>query len=211
MTPAPTEPTIVEVFADVVCPFTHIAILELVTERERRGRDDVVFRLRAWPLELVNGELQPRDLITEEIAELRRAVAPERFRGFDPGLFPMSSLPALSLAEHAYRDGLPTGEQLSLALRRALFEEGRDVSDPDVLAGLARTFGLDAPDPADAAAVRSDLAEGRERGVVGSPHFFVGGSSYFAPSVDVSEVAGRIVVTRDEEGYDEIIRACFGA
>ena len=189
MTSAATEPKIVEVFADIVCPFTHVAILELVTERERLGRDDVVFCLRAWPLEPVNDELQPRDLITEEIAELRRAVAPERFRGFEPELFPMSSLPALALAAHAYRDGVRTGEQLSLALRRALFEEGRDVSDPDVLAGLARAFGLDAPDPADDAAVRSDLAEGRERGVVGSPHFFVGGSSYFAPSVETLDAA----------------------
>ena len=92
---------VIEVFADVVCPFTHVGLKRLVAYRKKRGRDDVVLEVHAWPLELVNGELVPRDLLVEEVAELRAGVAPELFAGFDPTLFPMTSLPAFALAARA--------------------------------------------------------------------------------------------------------------
>ena len=44
-----------EVWADVTCPFTHVGLHRLVDERDRQGRDDLHLRVRAWPLELVNG------------------------------------------------------------------------------------------------------------------------------------------------------------
>ena len=44
----------IEVWADVWCPFAHIGIRRLVEERDRRG-SEVHLRVRAWPLELVNG------------------------------------------------------------------------------------------------------------------------------------------------------------
>ena len=37
---------------------------------------------------------------------------------------------------------MTTGEAVSLALRSALFEEGLDVSQPDVLSSIARSFGV---------------------------------------------------------------------
>src|SRR5262245_18171405 len=56
------EPTrLIEVFADVVCPFTHVGLRRLVGYRERAQREDVAIRVRAWPLELVNGEEVPRE------------------------------------------------------------------------------------------------------------------------------------------------------
>jgi len=76
--------TVIEVFADVLCPFTHVGLKRLIAYRDEMGRDDVVLEVHAWPLELVNGELLPRDLLVEEIAELRARVAPELFAGFDP-------------------------------------------------------------------------------------------------------------------------------
>jgi predicted DsbA family dithiol-disulfide isomerase len=56
---------VLEVFADVLCPFTHVGLRRLISERARRGRDDVVVRVRAWPLELVNGEPLSAALVTD--------------------------------------------------------------------------------------------------------------------------------------------------
>ena len=51
-----TEPrATIEVFADVWCPFTHVGLREVAAMRQRLGRSDLVIRVRAWPLELVNG------------------------------------------------------------------------------------------------------------------------------------------------------------
>jgi hypothetical protein len=38
---------VLEVFADVWVPFTHVVLRRLVEQRARLGRDDVVVRVRA--------------------------------------------------------------------------------------------------------------------------------------------------------------------
>src|SRR4029450_6217982 len=127
---ASVEPApLIEVFADVVCPFTHVGLRRLVAYREQMHREDVAIRVRAWPLELVNKEPVPRQLLVEEVAELRQTVARDLFTAFNPQLFPMSSLPALALAASAYRIDLQSGERVSLALREGLFEESRDLTN----------------------------------------------------------------------------------
>jgi predicted DsbA family dithiol-disulfide isomerase len=199
----------IEVYADVLCPFTHVGIQRLFSARDELGRPDVAFRLRAWPLELVNGELTSRELLVEEIGELRATIAPDLFDGFDPELFPMSTLPALALAERAYRHDLRVGEQMSRALREALFEQGADVGSAEVLAVMAEQHGIDAAAESDRAAVRADLAQGRERGVVGSPHFFVHGRGYFCPTLDIERVDGRLRISFDEEAFTSFVRECF--
>ena len=45
----------VEVFADVLCPFTHVGLHTLIDRRGERGLAEPLLRIRAWPLELVNG------------------------------------------------------------------------------------------------------------------------------------------------------------
>lgn len=59
-TSADSEVRVVEVFADITCPFTHVGLRRLVRHRESVGRNDVVLRVRAWPLELVNDEPPPK-------------------------------------------------------------------------------------------------------------------------------------------------------
>jgi predicted DsbA family dithiol-disulfide isomerase len=202
-------PEVIEVFADVVCPFTHVGLRRLVAARAQMHREAVAIHLRAWPLEQVNGEQVPPDLLVEEIAELRNTVAPDLFTGFDPQLFPMSTLPALALAATAYRIDLTRGERVSLALRAALFEEGRDITDP---AELLRIGQL--PTSADLRAgeddVRADLEEGRARGVIGSPHFFVDGRGFFCPSLTVERDDGRLSISFDADEFEEFIDRCFG-
>lgn len=201
---------VVEVFADLCCPFTHVGLRRFVEVRERLGRRDVDLVVRAWPLELINGvPLDPR-LVAEEIAELRQSVAPELFRGFTPERFPATSLPGLELAAAAYRRSTATGEAVSLELRDLLFEQGVDVSMDVVLDEVAGRHGLRV-EARDRESVRADLAEGGRRGVVGSPHFFTAAGGFFCPSLEVSrDDQGRLRVTADEEGFDTFIRACIG-
>jgi 2-hydroxychromene-2-carboxylate isomerase len=199
---------LIEVFADVVCPFTHVGLRRLVAHRAQMHRDDVAIRVRAWPLELVNGEQVPQALLVEEVAELRQTVASDLFTAFDPERFPMSSLPALALAATAYRSDLKRGEQVSLALREALFEEGRDLTDPTELLQIGQLRTLDDIRSGEAE-VRADHAEGRARGVIGSPHFFVDGEGFFCPTLAIERVGGHLSISFDTEGFDEFIERCF--
>ena len=198
----------IEVYADVVCPFTHVGLRRLVAARRELGRDDA-FRIRAWPLELVNGAPLASELVVEEVGELHRLVAPELFAGLDARAFPTTSLPALALAASAYRQDMRTGESVSLALRDALFERGEDISDPGVLAALADAHGVAAPGPDAAELVLAEWAEGQTRGVIGSPHFFVSGRDFFCPALDITRVDGHLRISADVEGFAEFIASCF--
>jgi predicted DsbA family dithiol-disulfide isomerase len=199
----------VEVYADIVCPFTHVRLRRLFALREEMERPDVAIRVRAWPLEIVNGERAARDLLREEIDELRAGVAPDLFGGFEPTLFPMSSLPALALVERAYRHDLRTGEGMSSGLRDALFEHGADVGSADVLASIAAQHGIDPADESDHASVLADHAAGRARGVTGSPHFFVHGRGFFCPTLEIERVDDRLNISFDAEAFTAFIRTCF--
>jgi predicted DsbA family dithiol-disulfide isomerase len=207
--PTPKVGKVIDVFADVVCPFTHVGLSFLASYREEFGRSDVLLRIRAWPLELVNGEPLGRELLAEEIAELRAHIAPDLFAGFDPALFPMTSLPALALAARAYRVDLRRGEQVSMALRKALFEEGRNISDPGELGAIARAFDLSPPEAEDEVAVRADWDDGKARGVIGSPHFFVGQRAFFCPSLEIERVDGHLHIAIDRTAFSRFVDHCF--
>ena len=197
-------PTI-EVFADVVCPFTHLSLRRIVDQRAQLERADVVIRVRAWPLELVNGEPVSRELATEEVDELRAQVAPDLFTGFDPSTWPTTSMPAFAVVAGAYAIGEERGERLSLALRTELFERGRDISDGAELSRIAADEGTALPDLSDESAARRDWAEGKERGVLGSPHYFMGDDEYFCPAFDIERVDGHLAINPDPAGFEAFL------
>jgi hypothetical protein len=97
-----------EVFADIACPFTHVGLHRFAALRASLGRDRPLLRVRAWPLELVNGEPLRGDEVAPKVAALRRSVAPDGFAGFDAALFPTSTRPALASVAAAYRMSAPT-------------------------------------------------------------------------------------------------------
>ena len=204
-----TEP-IIEVFADIWCPFAHVGLRAIDTQRARAGRSDVAIRVRAWPLELVNGTPQDPVAAKEHADDLRNQVAPDLFADLDVERFPTSTLEALALANRAYRTNLGLGERVSFALRNALFEEGRDISDPLVLEDLADDLGVDMPDESDRAAVLADWDEGRRRGVLGSPHFYCGDTDVFCPSLDISkDSVGGLSVVRDASRLTAFVERCL--
>jgi len=201
--------TVIEVFADVACPFTHVGLRRFVARRAELGRDDVTLRVRAWPLEIVNGQPLDPQFIGEEIDCIRRQIAPALFQGFTQAAFPTSSLPALTLAAAAYDESLAIGERVSLALRDLLFERGIDIADSAVLARLASQHDVSV-DLADSRRVLEDHAEGLARGVVGSPHFFTPAGGFFCPSLDVHrDAGGHLRITADPAGFDRFVASCF--
>jgi hypothetical protein len=202
--------TVIEVFADVACPFTHVGLRRLVEQRAALDRPDVALLVRAWPLELVNGTPLDPAFIHEEVVDIRGQVAPDLFAGFREEAFPSSSMPALALTAAAYGVDTATGERVALRLRDLLFEEGVDVADAEVLAAVAAEHGVPGPFE-DTGPVLADHAEGVARGVIGSPHFFTGGGGFFCPSLNVSRDAeGALHVEIDAAGFEAFLATCFG-
>lgn len=201
----------VEVFADIVCPFTHVGLHRLVERRAELGREDVRLLVRAWPLEIINGEPMDAEAVAHKASDLRRQVAPELFGGYDPASFAPTSLPALALTNAAYRQDLAIGEAVALRLRTLTFDDGVDVSKPEVLAQVATETGMTGtPGPEDDAAVLADLEDGRRRGVVGSPHFFTpDGEGLFCPALDIAQRDGGYAVEVDFENFASLMDLCF--
>ena len=202
----------VEVFADILCPFTHVGLHTLIDQRTERGLDEPHLRIRAWPLELINGKPLDPDHIDAEITALRGSVRPDLFKGFSVEAFPKTSMTAFALTAAADRTGdAALSETVGMALRDAVFEHGLDIGRPEVVAAIAARFGLD---PLDAdtteSAVRADWDEGRARGVIGSPHFFTGEASWFCPGLAISrDNVGNFVVAW-KQGSETFVDSVFG-
>jgi predicted DsbA family dithiol-disulfide isomerase len=207
---ARTPTRVIEVYADIWCPFAHVGLRSALEHRRELGRDDVILVVRAWPLELVNGVPLDPSTTAEHIDELRVQVAPFLFQRFDPSCFPTTTLPALALVAGAYRQDARLGETVSIALRDALFERGRDVSHPDVLSDFGTTYGVRVTDD-DRESVLIEWREGQARGVKGSPHFFCGTDEVFCPSLDIARNAeGRLLIERNRAALDGLLRRCLG-
>lgn len=194
----------IEVFGDIYCPFTHVSLRALTSRRRDEGLD-FRLRVRSWPLELVNGEPLGAELVAREVEALRAQVDSSAFAAFDRDRWPTTTLPALALAAAACEQDVGTGERMSLALRHALFEEGRDLTDREVLEELAAAHGVDPPTDRHLALVGAEWEAGRARGVEGSPHYFIGSWSRFSPTLDVREEDGRFDVSVDPAGLEELL------
>ncbi len=207
--PAQPARTEVEVFADIACPFTHVGLHRFRAYRSQQGKVEPILRVRAWPLELVNGTALDGPSLRPKIEALRAGVAPDLFIGFDEHRFPTTTLPAMAAEVAAYRRGPEVGERFSLAVRHALFEEGLDVSDEEVLRVICQSLHTPEPTESDQAAVQHDFADGKLRGVAGSPHFFTADGDFFCPSLRISHGAEGYDVAFDRDGFERFVTAVF--
>ncbi|HOB48036.1 MAG TPA: DsbA family protein [Mycobacterium sp.] len=202
----------VEVFADILCPFTHVGLRTLVDRRTERGLTQPRLRIRAWPLEVVNGKPLDPGHVRAEVSALRASVRPDLFAGFSVESFPKTSMTAFALTAAADRTGDPVLiEQVGIAVRDAVFEDGLDVGEAAVVDRIADRFGLTPLDgEAASAAVRADWEEGQGRGVIGSPHFFTAdGGNWFCPGLAISrDDVGNFVVAW-KEGTEAFIDSVF--
>jgi predicted DsbA family dithiol-disulfide isomerase len=202
----------IDVFAEMACPFTHAGLHRLQALLAERGMP-VSFRIHAWPLEWVNGRPLDPELVGHEIDALRAQLDLDLFKGYAPEVLPRTSIPAFGLAAAAYDVDEATGTAVSLRLRHSLFEEGRDLTDPAVLATIGAELDVAPPSEAAArAAVERDHAAGRARGVVGSPHFFVGDRGWFCPLLQITKLAdGTLRVRIDQHATDEFLTEVVAA
>jgi predicted DsbA family dithiol-disulfide isomerase len=198
---------LIEVYADIWCPFAHVSLRRFVEARDARSAAATLL-VRAWPLELINDEPLDPGHVAEEIEVLRESIAPDLFTGFDRQAFPTTTLPALRLTAAA-GGSTDVGEAVALELRNRLFERGEDIADPRVLAEVAEAHGVGEPAPQQV--VEEEWASGRARGVDGSPHFFTGRDGFFCPAFDVSKSDGDLRVEADPDGFDRFLASCFGA
>lgn len=202
---------VVEVFADIACPFTHVGLRRFVERRNELGLNEPVLRVRSWPLELVNGKPMDPAFIDEEIDIIRAEVASDLFTGFEQSAFPATSLPAFALVAAAYRQSDQLGESVSLEIRNLIFEEGVDVADPTTIDRIAQEHGLTVTDE-DKGAASADYEEGKTRGVIGSPHFFASGQGFFCPALKVGRNDDdELFVLADPDSFNAFMDACFDA
>jgi hypothetical protein len=201
--------TTIEVFADVWCPFTHVGLKRWTARRAEVGREDVALRVRAWPLELVNGAPLSVDLVEHEVGDLRSQVAADLFLGLHTDQFPTTTLPALQLTARAYEVGDAAGEAVALELRDRLFERGEDISDEDLLGEIGRTHRVPEPVPGQPDAVLADLDEGRRRGVIGSPHFFGPDIDVFCPTLRIERDGEHFRIEEARSRFDDLCAASF--
>lgn len=193
----------IEVYADIWCPFAYVG-LHAALERERSAP----LLIHPWPLELVNGQGLSPETTLRHVHELREQVAPDLFADFRVDRFPSTTLPALALVMAGYRVDAARGEALSVALREALFEEGRDIADDTTLGEIARAHDVQVT-PADDAEVLTQYRAGQVRGVKGSPHFFCGDTDAFCPTLDITrDATDHLLLRANAARLDAFLDAC---
>jgi predicted DsbA family dithiol-disulfide isomerase len=196
----------IEVFADITCPFTHVGLKQVV--RHVAEMDDPVdIVVRAWPLEWVNGSPLAVDAVMIKAQALDQQLGVHDFSGLRADRWPATTIPALNLAASAYERDAATGLAVSLELRAALFEHGVDIADSDALRLIAAAHHLALPGTDASDAVQRDYADGKARGVQGSPHFFVGADGFFCPALDLGHDAQGHLTAR----FDSAMLADFFA
>jgi 2-hydroxychromene-2-carboxylate isomerase len=121
-----------------------------------------------------------------------------RFK-FNPH-FPVNTLKIMRLAVAA--QALGCGPQTIDAMYSAMWEQARDMDDPDEIAAVLREAGLDGPallarvqDPEVKARLAANTQSAFERGAFGSPSFFVGDQLFFGKD-RLREVEEEIVRRR---------------
>ena len=82
------------------------------------------------------------------------------------------------------------------------FEEGRDVSDSQVLASIADDHGLDPPASTPSAQVTADYEDGQRREVRGSPDFWLDDEEFFCPALTLGHDERGLTASFDAEGFD---------
>jgi predicted DsbA family dithiol-disulfide isomerase len=215
------------VFADIACPWSHVAVHRLHAARAAAGRDgELVFDMRAFPLELFNERPTPKRTLDAE-TPVAGALAPEAGwqmwarRDYE---YPVTTLLALEAVQAAKEQGLRASEQLDRALRAAFFGASKSISMRHVVLEVAGGCAA-----VDAAALRDALDDGRARrrvleqfekadeAVRGSPHLFLpDGSDHHNPGVRIrwqgAHGRGFPVVESDEPGvYADIIERATNA
>ena len=214
----------IQVWSDLLCPFTYVGLLRLRRARSRLGLDGVVqLEHRTFPLELFNGPHPRRGTDTEAVG-LGHIEPDAQFRVWAAAddLYPHTVLLAAEAVHAASAQSLAAGEALDLALRRAFWTHSRSISHRQVIldiAGESPTGLVDVTALAAAldsgryrADVMADFAVAQTGTVAGSPTFrFADATTVTNPGIHVHWdgpwAAGFPVVDSHDPGvYDDLLK-----
>ena len=155
------------VYADLGCPWAHVAVHRLHTARTRLGLDGQVhFDHRVFALELANNRPTPKLTLESEVpvtSGLESDAGWQLWQGAAHE-YPVTTLLALEAVQAAKEQGLDASERLDRSLRRAFFGESRCISMLHVVLDVAREAELDVD------ALRSALEAGTSRSAVHEQH-----------------------------------------
>jgi len=137
------KPIEIVVYFDYLSPWCYIAAFRLQCMEQEYG-NQISTSWRSYPL--VVREI-PNRLISSHSVESRRRAALEEdkinFSSWNPDQpYPASSMPALRAAKCARLQGGEAFRRFHIALFRAFFEEGMNISERDVLISLAKKTEL---------------------------------------------------------------------
>jgi 2-hydroxychromene-2-carboxylate isomerase len=176
-------------FYDFASTYSYIAAMRIAPLAERAGVAlrwrpfllGPIFKAQGWDTSPFNlypakGRYMVRDC-ERQCADLGLA-----FRL--PEAFPASSLLASRVALVALEEGW--GEDVSRAVYRAEFAEGRNIGDPEVIADVVRALGHDAKaalaraqSDGIKAKLRAETEEAQRLGIFGAPSFVAAGELFW--------------------------------
>ncbi|MGH2754711.1 MAG: DsbA family oxidoreductase [Actinomycetota bacterium] len=210
-------------YADIGCPWSHVATHRLHRARRKAGLDnDLAFDIRSFPLELFNERPTPKHILDAEIpvtAELEPDAGWSLWKDHE-SKWPVTMLPAMEAVYAAKEQGLELGAGLDRALRLAFFRDSRCVSMHHEILAAARDV-----DHLDASAIDRALISGtfrhrifddqqiaKDNSVKGSPQVFLpDGTDAHNPGIEThwEKERGGIgapVIDRDDPSvYDRLV------
>lgn len=191
------DPGTVAVYADIGCPWAHLAIYRLHRARNDAGLGDkVLFDVRPFPLEIFNEQPTPKLILDAEISAVGAVDPAAGWQMWQrpPYEYPVTMLPAMEAVEAAKEQGLAASEELDRALRLAFFARSEVVSLLDVIASVAaRCERVDEDKLIEALhegrarpALMAHVDAARSEEVKGSPHVFLAeGTDAHNPGIEM--------------------------
>lgn len=214
----PETGTIV-VFADIGCPWAHLAVYRLHAARSRLGLEDsLAFDMRAFPLEIFNKQPTPALILATEIPVAGACGPGAGWAQWDasPYAYPVTTAPAMEAVYAAKEQGLGVSDRLDRSLRVALFKDSRCIAiEHEILRVAEEVGGLDV------GTLREALRDGRSRAqmfedvevadsdeIQGSPHVFLpDGRNFHNPGIEMhwEGQAFPVVDSYDASIYEDLV------
>ena len=178
-----------EVFWDVASPYTYLAVTQLPAIAERTGAELTLRPFLLGGVFKATGNTMPGAVPAKGaymMNDLGRWAAEYGVPVKKPGEvpFPINSVAPMRCAIVAGRKGL--SQQIAQALTKTYWADGKDVSQPDVLAEVIASVGLDPQEVTTSIQEQSVKDELRmltekavARGAFGAPTMFVGDEMFW--------------------------------
>lgn len=204
----------ITIWSDLHCPWAYVAVLRLHRMRDHLRADGVEFELRAFPRELAEQRGIDAGRTSREMVALAQ-LEPTAFSTYRGDAWPTTSLPAFEAQKWGFSLGQEIGERFDLALRRAFFLHGHNLSLRHELTAVAAAEGLSdeqlgaaLDDGRFRKAVTADFTEAVDAGVEGSPQVVLpDGTTHYNPGITYRVERGIPIVQSDHPSvYEELIQ-----